>query len=282
LELGVEMKHLIRAAVAVSCVLGGAMQAEASSVLPPGITVGLPVGMPLPEGVYLTDTTGFGHRSGTVGDNGFTLPVLTWATPFKFYDTRLQLVFAQPVVWTTGTATNVAYANSTLFAGQLAHDFGHGFGMSYMAGYRAAMSYHKAFTSDSYEQRLAVSYTADGYDLTANLINGIFGDRAAYPDWLNLDLTATKQFGKFEAGVIAYGSSDLSSPTLTYKRLRQFAVGGLVGYNFGLLKLQAFVSRDVAEHNYGGYDTRGWLRLSLPLPNYQAQTAAITALPTKY
>ena len=160
-----------------------------------GLTVGLAAGTPLPEGVYFTDTTGFGHRSDTVGDNGFSLPVLTWATPLDFYDTRLQLVLAQPIVWTTGTRANVAFANSTLLAAQLAHDFGNGFGVSYLAGYRAAMGYHKAFTTNSYEQRLAISYTADGYDLTANLINGIFGEHAAYPDWLNLDLTATKQFG---------------------------------------------------------------------------------------
>lgn len=276
------MRRLIGIAWATSVILGSCVQAEATSVLPPGITVGLPAGKQLPEGVYFTDTTGFGHRSDTVGDNGFSLPVLTWATPLQFYDTRLQLVLAQPVAWTTGTPSNVAFANSTLLAAQLAHDFGGGWGVSYLAGYRVAMPYHKAFTTDSYEQRFAVSYTAGGYDLTANLINGIFGDHATYPDWLNLDLTATKQFGKVEAGFIAYGSSDISSPTPTYKRLRQFAVGGLVGYNFGLFKLQAFVSRDVAERNYGGYDTRGWLRLSLPFPGYRAQAAALAPLPAKY
>jgi hypothetical protein len=244
----------------------------AGSVLPPGITVGLPVGMPMAEGIYFIDTAGFGHRTDKVGDNGINLPVLAWATPITFYNTRLQMIFAQPFAWTTGTPKNIVYANSTLFAGQLAHDFGNGFGASYLAGYRAAMPYSLAFTQASFEQRAAVSYIGGGYNLTANLANGIFGDDARFPDWLNLDLTAAKKFGKFEAGLIAYGSSDISSPTPAYKRQGQFAVGVLGGYDFGPFRVQVYASRDVAERNYGGYDTRGWFRLILPL--YKASEIA--------
>jgi hypothetical protein len=267
------MRQRYLLATAVACGLFIATSPVlAGSVLPPGITVGLPVGAPLAEGVYFVDTAGFGHRTGKVGDNGINLPVLCWATPVDFYNTRLQLILAQPFAWTTGAPSNIVYANSTLFAAQLAHDIGNGFGVSYLAGYRAGMPYSGAFTQASFEQRAAVSYTAGGYDLTANLANGIFGDDARYPDWLNLDLTATKKFGKFEFGLIAYGSADVSNPTPTYRHQRQFAVGALAGYDFGAFKVQTYVSRDVAERNYGGYDTRGWFRLILPL--YKASNTA--------
>lgn len=266
------MKFKFLAAAAACTLFWSVSPVYAGSVLPPGITVGLPVGMPMAEGIYFIDTAGFGHRTDKVGDNGINLPVLAWATPINFYNTRLQMIFAQPFAWTTGTPANVVYANSTLFAGQLAHDFGGGFGASYLAGYRAAMPYSAAFTQASFEQRAAISYTGGGYDLTANLANGIFGDDARFPDWLNLDLTATKKFGKFEAGLIAYGSSDISSPTPVYKREGQFAVGVLGGYDFGPFRVQVYASRDVAERNYGGYDTRGWFRLILPL--YKASEVA--------
>jgi len=41
-------------------------------------------------------------------------------------------------------------------------------------------------------------------------------------------------------------------------------VGGLVGYNFGFMNVQGYVTRDVAERNYGGKETRGWLRIIVP------------------
>jgi hypothetical protein len=44
-------------------------------------------------------------------------------------------------------------------------------------------------------------------------------------------------------------------------------VGGLIGYDFGPVKLQTYVTTDVSQDNYGGYDTRGWTRIIIPLGN---------------
>ena len=96
---------------------------------------------------------------------------------------------------------------------------------------------------------------------------------AAIRTFINLDLTATKKFGKWEIGPVAYASWDLSSPIAGYSKQSQFAVGGLVGYDFGPVTLQVYVTTDVAQHNYGGYDTRGWGRIILPLGNPFAQRA---------
>ena len=51
----------------------------------------------------------------------------------------------------------------------------------------------------------------------------------------------------------------------SYVRQGQFAVGGLVGYNFGPVNLQAYVTRDVVQRNYAGVETRGWLRVTVPI-----------------
>jgi hypothetical protein len=139
-----------------------------------------------------------------------------------------------------------------------------------------------AFSSTSLNQRFALSYTADGWDLTANVIYGIqfdsvtnrpqispcpapFGFNGCNPDFLNVDLTATKKFGKWEFGAVAYASTDLTRPIASYQKQSQFAVGGLFGYDFGPLTLQFYATTDVAQRNYGGLDTRGWFRLIVPL-----------------
>ncbi len=45
-----------------------------------------------------------------------------------------------------------------------------------------------------------------------------------YPDYLNLDITATKKFGKFEIGPVAFGSTDLPTNVAGYQRQGQIAV----------------------------------------------------------
>jgi hypothetical protein len=238
--------------------------AFAGSVLQPGATIGLAAGAPLREGVYFIDTSSYGQRTNTASGQGINLTALVWATPLYFDDTRLQLIVLQPSVYTLNTDHDELFLNSTLIAGQLAHAFGNGISASYMAGARTGMGSPQAYQLASFEQRFAISYTASGWDLTANLINGDFGSNPRYPDWLNLDLTATKRFDAFEFGAVAFGSTDLNAPLATYKRQRQFAVGGLIGCKLDRMNIQAIVTRDVAEHGYTGYDTRGWIRLSLP------------------
>jgi len=103
-----------------------------------------------------------------------------------------------------------------------------------------------------------------------------------YPDFLNLDLTATKHFGKWEIGPVAFGSTDLPTANPSYARQGQFAVGGLVGYNFGPANLQAYVTRDVVQRNYAGLETRGWLRVTVPIGTEQAGTPAPSPLARRF
>jgi hypothetical protein len=92
-----------------------------------------------------------------------------------------------------------------------------------------------------------------------------FGFKGCNPDFINVDLTATKKFGKWELGAVAYGSTDLTSPIASYQKQSQFAAGGLLGYDFGPITLQTYATTEVYERNYGARDTRGWFRMIIPL-----------------
>ena len=134
---------------------------------------------------------------------------------------------------------------------QLAWDLGNGWGFSYLLGGYIPVNSSVAFSSGSLNQRFALSYTADGWDLTANTIWGIqfnqvtdhpqvspcpvslaFPHNGCNPNFLNVDLTATKRFGKWELGPVGFYSTDLSTPVPAYQKQSQFALGGLIGYYF--------------------------------------------------
>ena len=61
------------------------------------------------------------------------------------------------------------------------------------------------------------------------------------------------------------GPSDLNSPIAGYLKQSQVAVGGLIGKSFGPVILQAYLTTDVYEKNYGGHDTRLWGRFIIPV-----------------
>jgi hypothetical protein len=287
------------ATLTAACVLGlcaSASTALGGSVTQPGETVGLAVGAPLPPGLYFVNTGDYGVRNGADVALGVDIPVLAWATPWTIAGARVQFLLATPLVEVGVHHTNyLRGVYNPLVAGQLAWDLGNGFGFSYALGAYFDVSTEVAWSSTSLNQRFGLSYTANGWDLTANVIWGIqadhvtgrpqlspcpapFATSGCNPDFINVDLTATKKFGKWEIGPVGYFSSDLSTPVAGYAQQSQFALGGLVGYDFGPLTLQTYVTHDVYEKNYGGYDTRVWGRVIIPIwtPVAPARPALIT------
>ena len=117
----------------------------------------------------------------------------------------------------------------------------------------------------------AILRTAGILSATANYGSGGGGDSSSdhyQPAWFNLDLTATKKFGKYESGLIAYGSWDLDANALAGgTKQSQFALGGLVGYDFGSFVAQVKIASDVTQENYGDREVRGWLTIIKPLWN---------------
>ncbi|GEO98072.1 transporter [Methylobacterium haplocladii] len=149
--------------------------------------------------------------------------------------------------------------------------------------------------SNTYRAGIAASYTGDNWNITANLTgnfydspgrfdgNNTFGTRGPFviSDSLNLDLTATKKFdlfnegkAKFEFGAIGYGTVNVGSNANIVGRQGRFALGGLVGYDFGLFTAQAYVARDVVTQarfvdatgrSRDIENTEGWFRIIVPL-----------------
>jgi hypothetical protein len=262
-----------------------AASALAGSVTQPGETVGLASGAPLPQGLYFVNTGDWGRRSDPADTSvGVDIPVIAWSTPWTILGGRVQFLFAGPVVEVgVHRTTYLRGVYNPLVSGQLAWDLGNNWGFSYLLGAYIDVNSEVAWSSTSLNQRFALSYTGYQLNLTANVIWGTQFDhvtgrsqlspcpdlppliRGCNPDFLNVDLTATRKFGEFEFGLVAFGSTDLNSPIDGYAKQSQVAVGGLIGKSFGGAILQAYLTHDVYEKNYGGHDTRLWGRVILPL-----------------
>jgi hypothetical protein len=271
--------NLTKLAAAGVVTLSATGWAMAGSVTQPGETAGLGLGAPLPPGFYFVDTTDWGVRDtdaahGSKVAVGVTIPVIAWSTPWKVFGARVQFLVAAPAleVGTTGTNPGApvglgAYAESMynpFIGGTLAWDLGGGFGFSYTLGAYIGVKDTLADPASFLNNRFALSYTGGGWDLTAHVIygTGIDPTPTSHPDYVNVDLTATKSFGKWEVGAVGYYSTDLG---VSVGKQSQFALGGLVGYDWGAIKTQVYLTRDVWQENYFGYDTRVWGRVIVPL-----------------
>jgi len=281
---------LAAAGLLTAAATGSAM---AASVMLPGEDVGLALGAPIPPGFYFLDTSSWGVRNaGGVGgvkqSLGTTDPLIAWSTPWTLLGARVGFVAALPAAelgTTSGivptpmgqVAVPATYNESMynpLIKGFLTWDLGGGWGFSYWLGAFIGISDPLADKSSFLVNRGALSYMANGWNLTASAVVGTAVDTVnpfinpnAHPDYLNVDLTATKAFGKWEVGAVGFYSTDLDSvnQVIGYQKQSQFALGGLVGYDWGPLKAQVYLTRDVYQQNYGGYDTRVWGRVVVPL-----------------
>jgi len=277
-------------AISLSTAVSGT--AMAGSVTYPGELVGISFA-PLPEGVYAVNTSTFGNDRAVADKSSIyvDIPVIAWSTPWTFLGGRVEAYVAGPFVGVYapgGVYTNDFY-NPFVAVGE-AWDLGHGF---YVANFIGSYLPIDNFLGQNYftpNERFAIGYTGDGWDLTAHVTFGLrtndistnFGTGMVAGthgnDYVNLDLTATKKLGKWEVGPVAFGSWDVGSNSTAaalgapYLPQGQFAVGGLVGYDFGGLYGQVYMTHDVWVHNYvaGGpavYETNIFGRIIIPLWN---------------
>jgi hypothetical protein len=277
------MKYTLTKLAAASVLTLSATAAFADSITQPGETAGAAVGVPLPPGLYFSDTTDWGVRDASSGGTktavGVTIPILTWSTPWQILGGRLIVAAATPAVEVGVTPFNhvgTLYAEgmyNPAASARLAWNLGGGFNFAYGIGGYARVNTAIAHDTNTFFQLAALSYVANGWNLSATAIYGI-NDRpigtnssllAVNPDYFNLDLTATKAFGKWEIGAVGFYNTDVTDPVPIIGRQSQFALGALLGYDWGPLKTQAYLTRDVWQQNYGGFDTRIWTRIIVPL-----------------
>ncbi len=235
------------------------------------------------------------------GNLAYAIPVwLIWSTPWQILGGRIGFDTATGVAdaWTPGntwhapvpaTATTPFIPGfqdgigtdswlNTLMEGSIAWSFGNGWNASLRAGawlnstQTLPMALGRNYTA--FMGGGSISYVANGWNLTSTGLWGSGGengrDNQWQNPWFNLDLTATKKFGKAEIGVIAYGSWDTGCAWHGCLKESEFAIGGLVGYDFGSFIMQAKLAGDV-DHQLDSTDVakevRGTINIIKPLWN---------------
>jgi len=263
-----------RCLFAVGIIVGHS--AVAGSIQQPGETTGVALGPPLPQGVYFINFFNYGIRQSNPKDStAVDIPILAWSTPWTIAGGRLLLGVSTPAV-------NVDVHGGPNFGDLYYPEIIYGLGWHVteqlsMSIFGATYFPVKNQLTDAVignrgTNRFggAATYADDGWTFSAYTQYGIpYGADGSVPggdhQWFNLDLTAMKSLGKWQVGVVAYGSTDTTSPYNGYKKQSQMAAGGLVGYDFGPFILQGKVTSEFYQANYGGYDTRFWTNLIIPL-----------------
>ncbi len=315
------MKNTIKfAALGAVALAASSSAALAGSQLPPGITTGIALGAPLPEGVYDV-TIGFVQQGNTTSNAVYTgqggslsnpysppantpvngleavLPVwLIWSTPWQVAGGRIQIDGTIP--WASVDTYAGAHPQLSLLAGSqgwlnglvessIKWNLGNGWNFGIGGGaFIGSDSSLLGIQESRFMGQADIAYIAGGWEVLGNFFVGSgasnnLASLGAYlynPAWFNYDLTVARKFGKFTVGAIAYGSADLengnmtcpitSAATLNFLpacKQSQFAVGGMVGYDFGSFSAIFQVSQDVAQENYGVLNTTGWLKIVKPL-----------------
>ncbi len=282
----------------------------------PGETMGVSLISPLPEGVFFADLENYGRSPNLVpGTNvgvGVNIPVIIWSTPISFYNTRLEFLAAVPFAHVDGGGLDRFGAITYALGPLLAHDFGGGLtgGLGALVrtpdpsqniqdisgrtrpavDVRQSLQYKipeggpfGAFSGITLIENAAYTSclcnagptTITGDGLTATVQNDFFAG----------DFTAEKTFGKFTIGFTGYGNIDtdnMARLTGVNAREKNVALGGLVGYDFGRFTLTGIVTHSlfrtaISPGVSAGEETRGWVRIIVPLYVAPAPAAPVVA-----
>ena len=186
------IKATIASALIGTMAFGAAGAANAGSVTQPGEWSGVALGAALPEGVYAIDTSSIGGFRGVNDSNSseaVTIPALVWATPYSIADAHISLFASTPAV-SAGIDTGAlpaafgggrdytAMYNPAAAVG-FAWNLGGGWGFAEYAGTYAPADAELNFLGHDIWvpfDRVALSYTANGWNLTATAIYGVTSD----------------------------------------------------------------------------------------------------------
>ena len=300
-----------------------------------GSTMGDPVGAAPPPGVYFENTTlfapqiwGNGQVNGLKVDALVDIPLLVWSTGWTFLGANVEVYVAQPVfnltAWLNGASgvpnapaqfyptLHNTYVNPVGLSWNLGGGLfaSVGFGVYLPDGSRYDLTANPDYWT--FEPHGAVSYLANGWDLTAHFLYDFntasaghaspfaktpaaaFGIGYRSGDQAFLDLTATKKFGKWEVGPVAYfewqTTSDkpgsgftcaemLAATTVPCGRATDYAIGALIGYDWGPVALKFIMTQTVYHKDeLGGFAL--WTKIAFPLlgadPSPPAQKPLIT------
>jgi hypothetical protein len=284
-----QMMRIAFAAFALACASGAAT----AGGMQPGETQGQAYAIPLPQGVYIWSTLSYGTRpiGGGIDENSlFNIPVIAWSTPWTLAGGRFEVAFTDPQISEvfhsrtgSGVPPSLGVVYNPFLGGLLAWDLGSGFNLGVLSGAYFPLDTGPLGVSANYwvaREGINLAYSKDGWKAAINLnyqfqANNLSTNLPGANDNLVYDMTLTKTLGKWEVGAVGFGSDDVNQRA-SLLQTSELALGGLVGYDFGSFSAQVFLTHDVYEKNLGGHETRGWLRLVVPLwsPPVQASVVA--------
>jgi hypothetical protein len=189
-------------------------------------------------------------------------------SPFNIQESGVHNTYIAPIElsWNLGTTGFLVKAGLGMFVPDgTTHTFIRGFTGSAVPA-PAGAGY--PFIGDPYwtfQPELIVSYLKDGWNLSAAIYDEINTKNTATNytsgNILHADFTATKTIGKWTFGPVAYYYGQITNDTcsaftcgyltgtlLNPQRFNIWAVGGLVGYNFGPAALSVWATQEVSAH----------------------------------
>ena len=128
----------------------------------------------------------------------------------------------------------------------------------------------------TFQPSLSVSYLKDGWNLTATMFNEMHtaNTMTGYTSGnsFHTEFTATKTIGRWTFGPVGYfagqitddKSSSFYGGAINLNRYALWAVGGLVGYDFGPAALKVWAVKDVAWSASGGTPVAGYDPATVP------------------
>jgi hypothetical protein len=269
--------------LATLAALTAATPACANFLQQPGELTGLNVYAPLPDGAYFVNQGSWGVRDtmGGSGPNtglGVDIPAIAISTPLYFLGGKVEFIVGQPVVDVSVDHTTSLYGFYYLFVQPvLTWDLGNGFSIGGGVGGHFPTGAKQVEDATmgrviGVRPNFGVYYNSDIWTLgiTGSYLKVEGNDHTfAHNDYAAVDITAFRSFGKWQAGLVAFGYLDTTPASIpgAYGFQGQFALGPMVGYNFGPVIMQARLTRDVVEQHLGGFETRFWTGIVIPLGN---------------
>jgi hypothetical protein len=268
--------------------------------------------------LFAPEIVGNGQVRGLRVDALVDIPLLVWSPGWSFFGASYLAYVAQPAFNLTAwfsTASGAPNAPAQFFP-TLHNTYVNPVGLSWnLGGGLFASAGFGAFIPDgsrynltanpdywTFEPHGAVSYLAGGWDLTAHFLYDFntasaghsspfagtpaaaFGMGYRSGDQAFLDLTATKKYGKWEIGPVAYfewqttpdqpGSGFTCAQmqavtTVACGRATDYAIGGLIGYDWGPVALKMIMTETFFHADeLGGFAL--WTKISFPLSGTDA------------
>jgi hypothetical protein len=276
---------LFVAGLSAAAFCAAALPAAAAPWTQAGASEGVPAGALPPPGFYFVGAANWGNSD--ANSTGVAVQDFIWVPGWNF----LGASYAAGV---TAIEVEVGTHNTNYIRGvynpeinpiTLSWNLGNGFFASFGEFIYLPMNSEITFSSPgatsgaSFEQHAALSYVTSEWIASVNVNAGITTADAIgnkQPDYLNVDLTLLKEFGKWRLGPVAYGSFDLQTTSANNPafggagRGVALGVGGLVGYNFGPVDFSVMLTHQVDTHgdtSYGRDDTRVWTTITIPIWN---------------